>query len=97
MEILAQALPRPLPRQVAMVKIRTFQLRRSKSLGSSKSREMLIFDRLSREEREAAYNKARERIFGKEEKTGDATPGRPYLPGNFVLDANVLFRNRGWE
>jgi hypothetical protein len=31
--------------------------------------------RLSREEREAAYNKARERIFGKEEKTGDVTPG----------------------
>jgi hypothetical protein len=31
--------------------------------------------RLSREEREAAYNKARERIFGKDEKTGDATPG----------------------
>jgi len=31
--------------------------------------------RLSREEREAAYNKARERIFGKDEKNGDATPG----------------------
>jgi hypothetical protein len=31
--------------------------------------------RLSREEREAAYNKARERIFGKEEKIGDVTPG----------------------
>lgn len=40
--------------------------------------------RLSREEREAAYNKARERIFGKDEKTGDATPGtvscRNHLP-----------------
>jgi hypothetical protein len=36
--------------------------------------------RLSREEREAAYNKARERIFGKDEKGGDATPGMvPYL------------------
>jgi hypothetical protein len=33
------------------------------------------FFRLSREEREAAYNKARERIFGKDEKAGDATPG----------------------
>jgi len=33
------------------------------------------WSRLSREEREAAYNKARERIFGKDEKTGDATPG----------------------
>lgn len=33
------------------------------------------FPRLSREEREAAYNKARERIFGKDEKSGDATPG----------------------
>jgi hypothetical protein len=31
--------------------------------------------RLSREEREAAYNRARERIFGKEYKSGDATPG----------------------
>lgn len=31
--------------------------------------------RLSREEREAAYIKARERIFGKEESTGEATPG----------------------
>ncbi|RKF83223.1 putative r3h domain-containing protein [Golovinomyces cichoracearum] len=29
---------------------------------------------LSREEREAAYNKARERIFGKEEKSRDPTP-----------------------
>jgi len=29
---------------------------------------------LSREEREAAYNKARERIFGNSEKAGDATP-----------------------
>ena len=37
---------------------------------------MLSLIRLSREEREAAYNKARERIFGKEEKTGDATPGK---------------------
>lgn len=33
--------------------------------------------RLSREEREAAYNKARERIFGKDDKAGDATPGEP--------------------
>lgn len=32
--------------------------------------------RLSREEREAAYIKARERIFGNSEKTGDATPGK---------------------
>lgn len=31
-------------------------------------------EKLSREEREAAYNRARERIFGKDEKTGDATP-----------------------
>lgn len=35
----------------------------------------LTVSRLSREEREAAYNRARERIFGKEEKSGDATPG----------------------
>jgi hypothetical protein len=47
---------------------------------------MLTWPRLSREEREAAYNKARERIFGKEEKTGDVTPGSarlsPTTPGS---------------
>ena len=32
---------------------------------------ILIRSRLSREEREAAYNRARERIFGKEDKSGD--------------------------
>lgn len=36
---------------------------------------LLIASRLSREEREAAYLRARERIFGKDEKAGDATPG----------------------
>jgi hypothetical protein len=36
----------------------------------------LTISRLSREEREAAYNKARERIFGNTEKSGDATPGK---------------------
>lgn len=39
-------------------------------------RTVLILLRLSREEREAAYNKARERIFGKDDKAGDATPGK---------------------
>jgi hypothetical protein len=43
------------------------------------------FFRLSREEREAAYNKARERIFGKDEKAGDATPG-------MVFSLNLLHR-----
>jgi hypothetical protein len=37
---------------------------------------ILTTSRLSREEREAAYNKARERIFGNTEKSGDATPGK---------------------
>ena len=37
---------------------------------------ILTISRLSREEREAAYNKARERIFGNTEKSGDATPGK---------------------
>jgi hypothetical protein len=36
----------------------------------------LTISRLSREEREAAYNRARERIFGNTEKSGDATPGK---------------------
>ena len=44
-------------------------------------------EKLSREEREAAYNRARERIFGKDEKTGDTTPGMIFpccasLPAN---------------
>ncbi|EDN94942.1 hypothetical protein SS1G_10817 [Sclerotinia sclerotiorum 1980 UF-70] len=33
-------------------------------------------EKLSREEREAVYLAARERIFGKEDKSGDATPGK---------------------
>lgn len=45
---------------------------------------MLTSGRLSREEREAAYNKARERIFGKEEKTGDATPGMLFVYPHIV-------------
>lgn len=40
-----------------------------------KSHHLLTVFRLSREEREAAYNRARERIFGKEENSGEATPG----------------------
>jgi len=40
---------------------------------------------LSREEREAAYNKARERIFGKEEKTGDVTPGMLTISASSVV------------
>ena len=47
---------------------------------------MLTWPRLSREKREATYNKARERIFGKEEKTEDVTPGSarlsPTTPGS---------------
>jgi hypothetical protein len=30
---------------------------------------------MTREEREEAYNKARERIFGSSEKIGETTPG----------------------
>lgn len=38
-----------------------------------------LLSRLSREEREAKYLKARERIFGqKDEKSGDGTPGREF-------------------
>jgi hypothetical protein len=49
---------------------------------------MLTEFRLSREEREAAYNKARERIFGKEEKAGDVTPGTMQLPRLYLIPAN---------
>ncbi len=82
MEILAQALLKVLPRQAVMAKIKIYRLRRSKFLFPSGPVACSYFDRLSREEREAAYNKARERIFGKEEKTGDATPGRHSVPGH---------------
>lgn len=44
---------------------------------SCSTEHLLIFSRLSREEREAAYNAARERIFGP--STGDATPGKTAL------------------
>lgn len=36
--------------------------------------------RLTREQREEAYNKARERIFGTSEKTGELTPGKNKFP-----------------
>jgi hypothetical protein len=49
---------------------------------------MLTELRLSREEREAAYNKARERIFGKEEKAGDVTPGTLQLLPLYLIPAN---------
>jgi hypothetical protein len=51
--------------------------------------------RLSREEREAAYNKARERIFGKEEKIGDVTPGMsiPLFVSHYSL-LTISYRNR---
>ncbi|TAQ90166.1 hypothetical protein B7494_g1470 [Chlorociboria aeruginascens] len=46
----------------------------SETGSDSKDKALSAKEKLSREEREAAYNKARERIFGKEEKSGDATP-----------------------
>jgi hypothetical protein len=42
--------------------------------------------RLSREEREEAYIRARERIFGNSEKTGESTPGqRPRQPASATV------------
>ena len=49
---------------------------------------MLTEIRLSREEREAAYNKARERIFGKDEKAGDVTPGTTQLLRLYLILTN---------
>lgn len=52
----------------------------------------LTICRLSREEREAAYNKARERIFGNTEKSGDATPGKQAMhksASTCVLTINI--------
>lgn len=39
--------------------------------------------RLTREQREEAYNKARERIFGNSEKTGESTPGK-FISGHIT-------------
>ncbi|KAK0108342.1 hypothetical protein ONS95_003157 [Cadophora gregata] len=46
----------------------------SETGSDGKDKNLSAKEKLSREEREAAYNKARERIFGKEENTGDAIP-----------------------
>ncbi|CAD6505090.1 BgTH12-00588 [Blumeria graminis f. sp. triticale] len=46
----------------------------SESGSDGKEKGLSAKEKLSREEREAAYNKARERIFGKDEKNGEATP-----------------------
>ncbi|RKF64885.1 putative r3h domain-containing protein [Erysiphe neolycopersici] len=46
----------------------------SESESDGKEKGISAKEKLSREEREAAYNKARERIFGKEDKNRDATP-----------------------
>ena len=49
---------------------------------SHSSGHSLTWFRLSREEREAAYIRARERIFGKEDRSGEATPGEFNSLGN---------------
>ncbi|OBT56597.1 hypothetical protein VE04_03140 [Pseudogymnoascus sp. 24MN13] len=46
----------------------------SETGSDGKDKSLSAKEKLSREEREAAYNKARERIFGNTEKSGDATP-----------------------
>ncbi|RDL37880.1 R3H protein [Venustampulla echinocandica] len=46
----------------------------SETGSDGKEKSLSAKEKLSREEREAAYNRARERIFGKDEKAGDATP-----------------------
>ncbi|KUJ15622.1 uncharacterized protein LY89DRAFT_647446 [Mollisia scopiformis] len=46
----------------------------SETGSDGKDKSLSAKEKLSREEREAAYNKARERIFGKDDKAGDVTP-----------------------
>lgn len=64
-------------RQAAMEKTNLCLRKRSMlNISAISKLTILTTSRLSREEREAAYNKARERIFGNTEKSGDATPGK---------------------
>ncbi|KAI1085338.1 hypothetical protein F5B20DRAFT_567946 [Whalleya microplaca] len=49
-------------------------------------------EKLTREEREEAYNKARERIFGNSEKTGESTPGALFDIVYNNEDANAVSR-----
>ncbi|KAF4628086.1 hypothetical protein G7Y89_g10070 [Cudoniella acicularis] len=46
----------------------------SETGSDGKDKSLSAKEKLSREEREAAYNRARERIFGKDEKNGEITP-----------------------
>lgn len=72
-------LPRP-PRKLAvMAKKNLKQRRRSKFRPFLNPSNHLTEYRQTREEREAAYIKARERIFGKEEKSGDGLGKFPNL------------------
>jgi len=69
----------PKQRQRPAVMVKTNRFLQKKSTFTSRLiafSNLLTGPRLSREEREAAYNKARERIFGKEENAGDVTPGK---------------------
>jgi hypothetical protein len=53
---------------------------------------------LSREEREAAYNAARERIFGNPEKSGEATPGKSPPPhSNYSLIYHSIDTEEGQD
>lgn len=70
-----QVLRRPLLRQGVTAKIKDCPPKTSTRSPRHFVLHSLTSSRLSREEREAAYLKARERIFGKDEKAGDATPG----------------------
>ena len=80
--ILDQVPQRQLLRLAVTAKTKHFLRKRSPLPAMAPQSHHLLTDyRLSREEREAAYIRARERIFGKEEKSGEDTPGmlRIYL------------------
>jgi hypothetical protein len=44
---------------------------------------------LSREERAAAYEAARKRIFGDSEKAGDATPGKSIITRMYCILTHI--------
>jgi len=93
MVTLVLALPKRPRKQVAMAKTNRFPPKKSWCNFEVLLVFSLLIDiRLSREEREAAYNKARERIFGKEEKTGDITPGKSMAFAMILVLTNNLLQ-----
>lgn len=49
---------------------------------------LTLYDRMTREEREEAYNRARERIFGSSDKNGDSQGKSSLRICQMILNAN---------